>query len=148
MKGAKSEKQSDVNCSSKQHDPIVFFLDECLGTKIIANSLQQNGILVEIHNNHFSPGVKDEDWLTTVGKKGWIIITKDRRIKYREPEKLAVKKAKAGVFTLFGGDLKANEMATAIIKALPKIKRFISKHQPPFIAKITKGGAVSMLVDL
>lgn len=82
-----------------------------------------------------------------MGQNRWVILTKDQRIRYNEPEVIAVRQANARVFTLFGGNLQAKEMAKIFIKALPKIKRFALKHQPPFIAKITKSGNVSMLVN-
>jgi uncharacterized protein with PIN domain len=133
--------------NSKPPDPPVFFIDRSLGKKI-ADALRVKGIQVEVHDDHFSPDEKDEVWLLCVGRKGWIILTKDKRIRYRNIEKHAVKKANTSIFTLLRGDLKAIEMANIFIKALPKIKRFISKHRPPFIAKVTKSGSVSMLVDL
>jgi hypothetical protein len=30
---------------------------------------------------------------------------------------------------------------------LPAIRRFVAQHNPPFIAKVTRSGAVSMLVS-
>jgi len=147
VREAKSKKLSDVSYTSKPHDPIVFFLDRCLGKNIVADTLRKEGALVETHDDHFAPDAKDEEWLLPVGSKKWIIFTKDQRIRYRNPEKLAVKKAKACVFTISGGDLKGIEMAEVFIKALPKIKKFVKKHQPPFIARVTKSGNVAMLVD-
>lgn len=141
-----SWKQSGVN--SKPPDPLIFFVDESLGNKVIANALRKESVIVKIHNDYFPPGAKDEEWLLSVGKKGWIILTKDKRIRYRNIEKHAVRDANASIFTLLKGDLKAIEMANIFIKALPKIKIFISNHRPPFIAKVTKSGGVSMLVDL
>ncbi len=145
--GVKSKKQSDVNFPSKRPDSPVFFLDRSLGNQTVADALRQKEASVEIHDDHFSQDAKDEVWLKSVGEKGWIVITKDKKIRYRKNESLAVKKANARLFVLVSGELRSDEMADIFIKALPKIKRFISKHRPPFIAKITKGGAVSMLVD-
>lgn len=79
---------------------------------------------------------------------GWVAVTKDKQIRYRKNESYSVKKANVRLFVLVSGGLCGEEMTDIIVKALPKIKRFILKHQPPFIAKITKDGAVSMLVDL
>ncbi len=56
-------------------------------------------------------------------------------------------KAKVGVFTLMAGDLQGAEMAGIFIKALPAMKRFILRHPPPFIAKITKSSSISLLID-
>lgn len=127
---------------------MTFFLDRCLGKNIIASALRKVGILVEIHDDHFSQDAKDEEWILPVGGDGWIIITKDKHIRYRNSEKLAVKKANARMFAISGGNLKGIEMANILVKALPKIDKFILKHKPPFIARITKSCNVYMLVDL
>lgn len=70
-------------------------------------------------------------------------------IRYRTPERLAVKNARVALFTLkTRGDRRAEEMAEIFIKALPAIIRFVKRNPPPFIAKITRDGSVSMEVDL
>jgi hypothetical protein len=59
--------------------PVTFFLDRSLGKEIVAQALRAAGADVEIHDDHFPPDAKDEDWLTEVGSLGWIVLTKDRR---------------------------------------------------------------------
>jgi len=54
-----------------------------LGQKIIAENLRQSGVTVEIHDHHFPQNALDEDWLSEVGERGWIVLTKDDRIRYR-----------------------------------------------------------------
>lgn len=58
-KEAKSKKLSDVNL--KQPDTLVFFVDRNLGNKVIVNALRQEGIQVEVHDDHFPQGAKDKD---------------------------------------------------------------------------------------
>jgi len=43
----------------------IFFIDRCLGTKL-ADSLQNVGATVEIHDDHFEQDIEDEDWLREV----------------------------------------------------------------------------------
>jgi hypothetical protein len=54
----------------------------------------------------------------------------------------------AGVraFVLVAGNLSGQEMAAVFVKALPAIRRFVTNRQAPFIARVTRSGAVSMLV--
>ncbi len=132
---------------SKPPELLTFFIDRCLGKKIIANALREKGVSVEVHDDHFPQNAKDEEWLSVVGDKEWVIFTKDKRIKYNSVEKLAVRKANAMVFTLATKNLQGSEMADLIIKALPKIEKFTAKHKPPFIAKITRSRTVSMMED-
>jgi hypothetical protein len=51
-----------------------------LGGKRIAEVLRNAGISVEIHDGHFDKGAQDVDWLPDVGRRGWIVLTKDARI--------------------------------------------------------------------
>jgi hypothetical protein len=48
-------------------------------------------------------------------------------------------------FVLTSSQLHGTEMATAFVKALPRIKRLIAKHAPPFISRISRSGNVSPL---
>lgn len=85
------------------------------------------------------------DWLQEVGRRGWIVLTKDHRIHYRGPELAALQQAKVRAFVLTGGDLQGAEMGQIFVNALPAIKRFVRKNPPPFIAKVTRTAKVSLL---
>src|SRR5262245_5667367 len=123
---ARSKKRSGVNSTEKPPDGCVFFLDRNLGTKQVANALRQAGAVVEIHNDHFPPGAEDAEWLPEVGEKGWIVLTKDDRIRYRTPERTALMKARVALFALAFGNLRGEEMAQAFVKALPRMHRFLA----------------------
>lgn len=76
-----------------------------------------------------------------------MVLTKDRRIRYRGPEVTALMSAGVRSFVLTAGDLQGVEMARIFVRALPAITRFAARHRPPFIARVTQGGSVSMLLD-
>ena len=143
----KLKKRSGANSSSKPRKPAVFFLDRSLGKKEIALALRQVGEHVEVHDDHFPPDAKDADWLSIVGKRDWVVFTKDDRIRYRTLERKALMRGGVRAFIITAKGLSGQDMAQIFIKALPRIKRFIAKHAPPFIAKITRNGAVMMLVE-
>jgi 5S rRNA maturation endonuclease (ribonuclease M5) len=91
------------------------------------------------------PTARDEEWLSEVGHKGWVVLTKDYRIRYRNVERLALLQAGVAAFILTAGDLQGEEMARIFVKALRPISKFLRKHNRPFIARISRDGAVSML---
>ena len=104
------------------------------------------GLHVEIHDDHFRQDALDPEWLTAVGKKNWIVVTRDERIRYRVAEKQAIRRAKVRAFVLAAqGDLRADMLAQNFLKALPKVRRAVEKRKPPFIAKISRGGDVTVL---
>jgi hypothetical protein len=116
-----------------------------LGQKIIADELRRNSVQVEIHDNHFPQDAPDKDWLSEVGKRGWIVLTKDDRIRYRPMELEAYRSNKVRVFIFGSGEMKAQEMADAFVKALPRIFRVALRRQGPFFARISRRGLVSIL---
>lgn len=67
-------------------DPVLF-LDECLGTKDVADALRSKGATVEVLLDHFPSGCPDQEWLPAVprvlnlpeeeGLTAWVALTKD-----------------------------------------------------------------------
>lgn len=142
----KSRKRSDANLGiGKPPDPLIFFLDRSIGKYVVAEALRNKGIEVKLHDDIFAADAEDVEWLSAVGNKGWIVLTKDKNIKYRRAELDMVKKYKVRMFTFSGGNLKGTEMAEIFINALSKIKRFINKTPPPFIVIVTRTGNLSRL---
>ncbi|MBI4591085.1 MAG: hypothetical protein HY725_19840 [Candidatus Rokubacteria bacterium] len=142
---SKSKRRSDASSKSRLPSTLSFFLDRSLGKKKIATALRQAGVQVEIHDDHFPQDARDEDWLQEAGRRGWIVLTKDRRIRHRALELSAVVRAGVRVFVLTAGDLQGGEMAEIFVKALPAMNGFAAQHSPPFIARVSRTGSVSML---
>ena len=59
----------------------MYFTDRDLG-KRFPEILRASGLNVERHADHFPPETPDEVWLEEVGKRGWIALTHDQRIRY------------------------------------------------------------------
>src|SRR6266498_1028323 len=144
-RGTKSKRPSVASSGSKPPEPIVFFIDRSLGRKIVAQALRELGERVEIHDDHFPPDAHDEVWLTEVGGRGWIVLTKDDRIRYRITERIAFASAKVRAFVLTSTQLQGSEMAEAFVIALPRIKRLIAKYPAPFLGRVSRNGKVSLL---
>ncbi|MBK6333984.1 MAG: hypothetical protein IPF45_10885 [Thermomonas sp.] len=53
----------------------VFFTDRDLGKKF-PGILRNAGLVVERHADHFEQDCPDPDWLSEVGRRGWIAITR------------------------------------------------------------------------
>jgi len=84
--------------------------------------------------------------LAAVGEKNWIVVTRDERIRYNVAEKQAMRRAKVRALMLTAqGDLRADMLAQNFLKALPKIRRVVEKQNPPFIAKLSRSGDVTLL---
>lgn len=138
----KSKRRFDASFGENLPDPLIFFLDRAIGKRFVAEALSNPdlNIKVEVLDDYFEPNTTDEEWLKFVVKKGWIVFTKDKKIRYRDAVVEIVKKVKIRIFILSRGNLSGHEMAQIIINALPAIKKLIFKHPPPFIVGITRSG--------
>ena len=138
----KSKRRFDASFGEKLPDPLIFFLDRAIGKRLVAEALSNPdlNIKVEVLDDYFEPNTTDEEWLKFVGKKGWIVFTKDKKIRYRAAVIEIIKKRKIRMFILSRGNLSGPEIVQIIINALPAIKKFIFKNPPAFIVSITRSG--------
>lgn len=85
-------------------------------------------------------------WLTRAGSLDWIVLTRDKYIRYRTSEKEALLAAGVRTFVLTSGNLTAEGMAEAFLNALPRMDRLVRKTRPPFIARVSRDGRVERIV--
>jgi hypothetical protein len=128
-------------------ESVTFFIDRCLGNKLIVETLRGAGLAVEIHDDHFGKNAPDIDWIPEIGTRGWVILTKDARIGKNQIERLAVADARARMFTLASQSLSGKDMADIFLQAIPEMKKFIHENPAPFIAKVYQGGKVKTWKD-
>lgn len=131
-----SKKQSDA----KPPDGTVFFIDRSLGVEPIKTELINCGLVVEIHDDHFARDEEDRVWLKAVGERGWIVLTKDQRLRYRPLEIGALRASNARVFVLTAGNLRGSEIAAVFLAALPRICRILRSRPGPFVARVSQAG--------
>ncbi len=147
MDGPKKKSKKPSVTNSKPRDEISFFIDASLGGKVVAQALREAGAIIEIHNDHFEQGTPDHEWLTAVGSKDWVVLTKDERIRYHELERLALMNAGVRAFVLTAKGLRGTENAHILVKALPSMYRLLNKQPGPFIAKVTRSAEVALIVS-
>jgi hypothetical protein len=78
-------------------------VDRALGTGTIAEALRRAGCAVEIHDQHFPQAAKDTEWLPEVGRRRWVVLTKDHHIRTRQNELVALLSANVAAFVHRGG---------------------------------------------
>lgn len=101
---------------------------------------------MEVHDDHFAADARDTEWLAKVGARGWVVLTSDQRIRYRQNELAALLRHGVRAFAFTQGNLTAEEMAEIFLKALPRILRLVKKSHGPFIASVSRGGDVRLLL--
>ena len=124
-----------------QDEPI-FFIDRCLGNRRIIEALEPLGIQLRTHDDHFAQTALDIEWIPEIGRRGWIILTKDAAIARNQIERQAITQANLRMFTLASQNLSGREMADSFRLAISDIKEFLNTNPSPFIAKIHRDGTV------
>jgi hypothetical protein len=115
--------------------------------RAIGRRLQENGVVVELHDDHFPQGTPDAEWLPDVGRRKWIVLTKDTRIRYRSNEKQALLAAGVRAFAFASGNLSGAAMSEAIVNALPRILKLLASHRSAFVARITATSDVQIILE-
>lgn len=120
----------------------VFFVDASLGRRIVPQALREAGLTVIAHDEAFASGTPDAEWLSRAGIEGWIVLTKDKQIRYRDIESRALRRAGVGAFVLNGKNMTGTDMARAFVAAIPRMLRHARRWERPFVATVSAGGAV------
>ena len=130
--------------AAKPPDGTVFFIDRSLGIEPIRAELVKSGLVVEIHDEHFARDEEDRVWLQAVGEMGWVVLTKDQRLRYRPLEIAALQASNARVFVLTAGNLRGIEIAAVFLAALPRICNVLHSRPGPFVARVSQSGHVTI----
>ncbi len=131
---------SAANSRSKPPEPLTLFLDESLDSDSIAQALAAAGATVERLTRHFPKGTDDRTWLTFAGSRGWVVLTRDKRIRYRRLERLALQAAQVRTFVFTGGNITIGETGTILARAYAEMRDICSREQGPFVYHIGRGG--------
>ena len=143
-----SSKRSATKSSpyEKQLRELTFFLDRNLGSRRVAEALRAAGAHVEVHADHFPQDGSDEEWLAACGKRGWIAITLDYRIRYRVSERDALKENKVKAFLVAkAGEMGGEVLGRLLVEKLPKLVALATQAAAPFAFRITPSGAITKL---
>ena len=127
----------------------VLFLDRCLGKTVVAETLRADGLSVVTHFEQFpqtehDPEADDSTWLREVGRRGWVILSKDQHLDRNQIELVALLESGAACFVLTAGSMTGHEMADAFLRAMPSIGKCLEKFPAPFVARLTAAGRVQM----
>lgn len=120
-------------------DRPTLYVDRCLG-KFVAAALRTAGAVVEYHDAHFHHETEDDVWIPRIAERGWVILTKDKRIRRRPSEREQLIRSSARVFTLSGGNMSAAAMAGILVSQLEAIETTALSLQPPFVAVVRHDG--------
>lgn len=124
----------------KSTGSVTFFIDRSLGGRYVAQALRDAGAQVETHDQHFPQNTPDVDWLAEAGRRGWVVLSKDERIRRNRIERDALHAAGVRAFFLTQQGLTGPEMATLFSAALKGMISRACSQPAPFIYTVSRSG--------
>ncbi len=133
--------------------PIHIFVDRNLASGVLLRELREAQITRDLglefrsHMEEFPEfdtvgEISDAQWLGEIGQRGWLILSRDLRIRYNQAEKQAIKDSRASFFAITAKKASSKELASIVVKAMNRVVTFAEQHDPPFIARIYRDGRI------
>lgn len=122
------------------HKPVLF-IDRNSGGRTFRTLIENEGIAVKLHDEHFSATTDDSEWLKKVGERGWIMITGDAMVTRAPLFLLRLSQSTARVFILKGLNGASPEgKANCVISCYERIVSISQTRKAPLLWKINKDG--------
>lgn len=125
---------------------LTFFLDYQIGRYVVAEALRRADARVEVHIDHFAQDALDLEWIPEVGRRGWVLITKDENIRRNPLERAAYQEAGLRGFIVTGKDMRGEDLAELLVLRLPGMVRRVANKRGPLLFTISRGGTFTKLL--
>lgn len=131
-----------------QLEDFVLYLDENLDNcRPILEALTTNRVKYYRHRDRFPRGTQDEVWLQFVAERSWVVLTKDKRNRYNEIERDALRRHRVREFYFGSGNFTGAEMGQALGSALAQMRSLVRAYNPPLVGSISRSGQVTIVFD-
>lgn len=118
----------------------MIFIDRSI-PRAVASALKQDRDDVVWLDEVFHQATPDEEWLREVGARGWIVISRDKKIRTRPGERREILESGVDCFILASKkDMPKEDMVALIRRTLPEIERMFATTKRPFIFTIDSAG--------
>lgn len=115
-----------------------YFIDRNLSRHQLPDALRASGRVVHTMLSVYGPDaeelVSDETWLTDAGGKGWLVLTKDDRIRRRPAELDAIIRFRVRVACLTAANLTEPEQVQRIMANINRIEQRYRRPGPWIVA--------------
>lgn len=117
--------------------PPELFVDRSLGRRVVADAPRDAGatvyVMADVYGERIGQGLADEEWLRDACARGWIVLMKDAKIRYRPSELGVIIDHGLRAFCLTNANLRGAEMAERFVVNLPRILRVAVERPGPYI---------------
>jgi hypothetical protein len=127
----------------------VFFIDRDTGGRLLAATLRTHGYRVELHGDHFDQATQDPFWIRGVAHRGWAILTCDRNIARKEPERSLFGTAPTHTFILYAlSHIQREQRVPLVLAVLPKLVALLAAKAPPGIYRVHTHGQIEQVTGV
>ncbi len=124
-----------------------FFFDNNLSPHL-AKGMREFGQDAAHLTEHFAPAEKDEVWLRHLGANGWILVTRDERIRWNPAEIRALRDEGVGAFFLGGKNRSRCDLIEQVVRNWRRMKDYATRTTKPFAFRIPPSGTKFSRIQL
>jgi hypothetical protein len=88
--------------------------------------------MADVYGERIGQALQDEEWIAEAGRRGWIVLMKDAKVRYRPAERQALVDHGVRAFCLTNANLRGIEQATRLVANLSRIIR-VAERPGPYI---------------
>ncbi len=145
----KKSKRPSGGLPAKPPEVPTYFIDRDTGGRMLAEALRPLGYRVELHDAHFLQDTHDTDWIRAVATRGWVVLTCDRNIARKEPERSKFATAATQIFILYAlTQVPREQRVQLVLEVLPKLDRLVAEGSPHGIYRVHTNGRVERVIGI
>ena len=98
--------------------------------------------------DEFTHDAKETEWLPEIGRRGWLVITRDKRIRSRPGERKALLDAGVGCFILTQKQsLTRWEFLKLLTRTLDEMQSIFRETERPFVFGVSRTGELRLIAS-
>jgi|SRR6266508_3754265 len=126
----------------------MIFIDRSI-PKGVADALKTVREDVRWLEDEFNHDAKETEWLPEIGRRGWLVITRDKRIRSRPGERQTLLDAGVGCFILTQKQsLTRWDYLKLLTRALDEMERIFAETERPFVFGVSRTGEFRLIASV
>lgn len=119
----------------------MIFIDRSIPRGVAEKLRRISGEAVIFLDDRFPPDTPDREWLAVAGREGWLVISRDKRIRLRPGERDAIEANAVGCFILgWRKNLTREEYVDVLAGSLDEMQARFAETPRPFIYVVNAAG--------